>query len=82
MSLDDLLLEFVESRPVPIYGVADVRGFSNALPGWHPKELMPRCRRVIVLGHPFFEHPLRVEKRTHIANESWWGANRIVYRIP
>lgn len=80
MSLDDAMAEFVENRTIPIFGIANVQGFANALPGWHPKELMPKCDSVVVFGHPFFEHPLHIEERTYIANRSWWDANRIVYR--
>ena len=77
--LDDVLAEFIESRPIPIYGVADPQGFAHALPGWHPRELMSKCESVIVIGHPFFEYPLYIKDRTHIADDSWWDANRIVY---
>jgi epoxyqueuosine reductase QueG len=80
MNLDGLIAEFVESRTIPIFGIANVQGFADALPGWHPKELMPKCNSVVVFGHPFFEYPLYVEERTYIANRSWWDANRIVYR--
>lgn len=79
MVLDAVLAEFVEARTIPIFGVARVDGFAHALPGWHPRELMPRCNSVVVFGHPFFQHPLNIEQRTYIANHSWWDANRIVY---
>jgi len=80
MKLDYAMAEFVENRTIPIFGIANVQGFADALPGWHPKELMPKCESVVVFGHPFFEHPLHIEKRTYIADQSWWDANRIVYR--
>jgi epoxyqueuosine reductase QueG len=80
MDLDGAIAEFVESRTLPIFGIANVQGFADALPGWHPKELMPRCNSIVVFGHPFFEYPLHIEERTYIANRSWWDANRIVYR--
>lgn len=41
MDLDGAIAEFVESRTIPIFGIANVQGFADALPGWHPKELMP-----------------------------------------
>lgn len=36
MKLDDAVAGFVESRAIPILGIADVQGFASALPGWHP----------------------------------------------
>jgi len=78
--LDGALAEFVQNQTVPIFGVADAQGFAEALPGWHPKELMPKCESVVVVGHPFIEYPLQIEERTYVANRSWWDANRIVYR--
>jgi len=80
MDLDGAMAKFVEDRTIPIFGIANVEGFADALPGWHPKELMPKCNSVVVFGHPFFEYPLHIEERTYIANRSWWDANRIVYR--
>ena len=78
MDLDGAWAEFVEARDIPIFGVASAQGFADALPGWHPKELMPKCESVIVLGHPLLQHPLHVEERTYIANRSWWDAQRTV----
>jgi epoxyqueuosine reductase QueG len=78
MDLDSATLEFVENRLIPIFGIANVQGFGDALPDWHPKELMPKCESVVVFGHPLFKHPLHMEKRTFIANQSWWDANRLV----
>jgi epoxyqueuosine reductase QueG len=80
MDLDVAMAEFVQSRDIPIFGVASTHGFAHALPGWHPKELMPKCESVIVFGHPLFQHPLYMEERTYIANRSWWLAQRIVSR--
>ncbi len=80
MKLDDAVAGFVESRAIPIFGIADVQGFASALPGWHPKELMPKCESVVVFGYPLFQHPLHMEERTYIANRSWWDVQRIVSR--
>ena len=80
MDLDGAMAEFVEERTIPIYGIASAQGFADALPGWHPKELMPACESVIVLGHPLLQHPLHMEERTHIANRSWWDTQRIFSR--
>jgi epoxyqueuosine reductase QueG len=80
MDLDSAIAKFVEDRTIPIFGIANAQGFAGALPGWHPKELMPKCKSVIVLGHPLFQHPLYMEERTYIANQSWWDAQRIVSR--
>jgi hypothetical protein len=80
MDLDGAIAEFVESRNIPIFGIANTPGFADALPGWHPKELMPKCESVIVFGHPLVQHPLHMEKRTYIANQSWWDAQRTVDR--
>ncbi len=80
MDLDGTMAEFVQSRDIPIFGIANTQGFAHALPGWHPKELMPKCESVIVFGHPLFQHPLHMEERTYIANQSWWDAQRIVSR--
>ena len=52
MDLDGALAEFVETREIPIFGIASAHGFANALPGRHPKDLMPKCESVIVLGQP------------------------------
>lgn len=78
MKLDDAVAGFVESRAIPILGIADVQGFASALPGWHPKELMPKCESVVVFGYPLFQHPLHMEERTYIANRSWWETQRVV----
>ena len=78
MDLDAALAEFVESRNIPIFGIADAQGFADALPGWHPRELMPKCESVIVVGHPLFPHPLHMEEGTYIANRSWWDTQRAV----
>lgn len=78
MDLDGPVAQFVEGRKVPIFGIADARGFAAALPGWHPKELMPKCESVLVLGHPLIPHPLYMEERTYIANQSWWDVQRII----
>jgi epoxyqueuosine reductase QueG len=80
MNLDDAIADFVENRAIPIFGVANVQGFADALPGWNTKELMPKCESVVVLGHPLFQHALYMEKRTYIANQSWWHAQKIVDR--
>ena len=58
MKLDDAVAEFVENRTIPIFGIANVQGFADALPGWHPKELMPKCESVVVFGYPLFQHPV------------------------
>lgn len=78
MDLDSVLATFVEERAIPIFGIADGWGFDDALPGWHPQELMPRCESVIVVGHPLLHHPLYMEKGTYIANRSWWDTQRII----
>jgi len=41
---------------------------------------MPRCKSAVVFGRPFVEHPLSVDERTHIADQSWWDVNEPVYR--
>ncbi len=78
MDMDGAVAEFVRSRKIPIFGVADAQGFAGALPGWHPKELMPKCESVIVLGHPLLQHLLHMEEGTYFANRSWWDAQRTV----
>ncbi|MFX0114460.1 MAG: hypothetical protein ACFFB3_07925 [Candidatus Hodarchaeota archaeon] len=78
MNLDDLLAEFIANHEIPIFGIANSKGFTKAQPGWHPKELMPKCESVIVFGRQYIKHPLQIDEKTHLANESWWKANRIV----
>ena len=80
MDVNSILEEFAEKRQIPIFGVASASGFEQALPGWHPKDLMPRCDSVLVFGRPFVAHSLTVDEATHIANEAWWTANEPVYR--
>jgi epoxyqueuosine reductase QueG len=80
MDLDNAIADFVEQRNIPIFGIANTQGFAEALPGWHPKELMPKCESVIVLGHPLIQHPLHMEERTYIANRSWWETQRVISR--
>lgn len=80
MDANEAVAEFVESRAIPIFGIADANGFARALPGWHPKELMPKCECVLVLGNPLVLHPLFMQKRTFIANRSWWRAQKVVDR--
>lgn len=78
MNLDPAIAEFVEKNNIPIFGIASAQDFTDALPGWHPKELMPKCESVIVMGHPLFEHPLYMQEGTYIANRSWWDTQRAV----
>ena len=78
MDLDGAVAEFVRSRKIPIFGIADADGFADALPGWHPKELVPKCESVLVFGHPLLHHPLQIEERTHVANRSWFDVQRLV----
>lgn len=80
VDLDSVLEEFVQERGILIFGVASADGFEHALPGWHPKELMPRCKSVVIFGRPFVEYPLHVDEETHIADQSWWAANEPVHR--
>jgi epoxyqueuosine reductase QueG len=80
VNIDDILASFVQERKIPIYGIANADGFEYALPGWKPKELMPRCRSVIIFGRPFVEHTPYVVEKKHIANDSWWEANEAVFR--
>ena len=80
MDLDGAVAEFVRSRKIPIFGVADAQGFADALPGWHPKQLMPKCESVVVLGHPLLQHPLHMEERTYIVNRSWFDVQRLISR--
>jgi len=43
------MAQFLQSRNIPIFGIANAGGFADALPGWHPKELMPKCESAIVV---------------------------------
>jgi epoxyqueuosine reductase QueG len=78
MNLDGAIAEFIEKNNIPIFGITGTQGFAGALSGWHPKELMPKCESVIVMGHPLVEHPLHMEESTYIANRSWWESQRVV----
>ena len=69
------LQAFIQEREIPIFGVASADGFEQALPGWHPKELMPRCKSVIVFGRPFVEAPWHVDEKTHVIDHDWYAAN-------
>jgi epoxyqueuosine reductase QueG len=40
---------------------------------------MPQCESVVVFGRPYVVHPFEVDEKTHVANESWWEANQVVY---
>lgn len=80
MNLDGTVAEFVGNRTIPIFGIADAQGFAGALPGWHPKELMPTCESVIVFSYPLFQYPLHTGSRTYIAHQSWWDVQRMVSR--
>lgn len=78
MDIGNALATYVREHKIPIFGIADASGFAHALPGWHPHEVMPLCKSVVVFGRPFIEHPLRVEEKTHLANDSWWETNASV----
>ena len=80
VDMDTVLQEFVEERGIPIFGIASADGFEHALPGWHPKQLMPRCKSVVVFGRPFVEYPWNVDDETHIVDHSWFAVNERVYR--
>ncbi|NIS81254.1 MAG: hypothetical protein GTO14_13855 [Anaerolineales bacterium] len=76
--MENMLARFVQERQIPIFGVANADGFKHALPGWYPKELMPRCESVIIFGRPFAaRYPYVVEEK-HIANDAWWEVNEAV----
>jgi epoxyqueuosine reductase QueG len=79
MELDHALAEFVQEQRIPIFGIAHADDFDRALPGWCPKDLMPRCHSVVVFGRPFVEHSLTVDEKSHRANESWWKMNEPVF---
>ena len=66
MDLDDVISKFVEERMIPIFGIASAEGFDDALPGWHPRDLMANCESVAVLGHPLVQHPLTVGEHTYM----------------
>jgi len=34
----------------------------------------------LIFGRPYVKHPFHVDEETHIADESWWTANEVVYR--
>ena len=57
MDMNPILQAFVQEREIPIFGIASADGFEQALAGWHPKQLMPRCKSVVVFGRPFVEFP-------------------------
>ena len=80
VDMDSVLEEFVQGRRIPIFGIASADGFEHALPGWHPKQVMPRSKSVVVFGRPFVGYPLHVDEDTHIADQSWWTANEPIYR--
>ena len=80
MDIDSALARFVQERQIPIFGIASADGFEYALPGQSPKELMPRCRSVVIFGRPFAEHHPYVVDKKHIANDSWWEVNETVFR--
>lgn len=80
VDMDSILKEFVQERQIPIFGIASAGGFEHALPGWYPKQLMPRCKSVVVFRRPFLEYHLHVDKETYIADQFWWAANEPVYR--
>lgn len=80
MDIEGIPAEHVPERKIPIFGIASADGFDQAWPGRHPRELMPRCRSVVVFGRPFIRHPLLVDEESHIANESWWKVNDSVVR--
>jgi hypothetical protein len=52
MDPDAAVAEFLQCRNIPIFGIISGEGFTDALPGSHPKELMPKCEGAIVLRHP------------------------------
>ena len=80
VDMDSVLEQFVRERRIPIFGIASADGFEHALPGWHPQQLMPRCKSVVVFGRPFVQYPLHVDEETHIADQYWWTVNDSIYR--
>jgi ferredoxin len=80
MDIDGALTRLVQKRQIPIFGIANADGFEYALPGWRPKELMPRCKSVVLFGRPFEGYPPYIVNKRHIAADSWWEANEVVFR--
>jgi epoxyqueuosine reductase QueG len=79
MEVGNVIKRYVEDSKIPIYAVTGTDGFDQALPGWHPKELMPGCESIIIFGRQFIDHPVVVDPKTHLANESWWTSNIEVF---
>jgi epoxyqueuosine reductase QueG len=80
VDMNSVLQEFVQESAIPIFGIAGAGGFEHARPGWHPKELMPRCNSVVVFGRPFVPYPYNVDQKTHMIDGSWFDVNEPVYR--
>ena len=80
MDIDRALTGFVRDRQIPIFGIAGAGGFEHALPGWRPRDLMPRCESVVIFGRPFVPDPPYVVDERHVAADAWWEANEAVYR--
>lgn len=55
VNINSILQEFVQENAIPIFGVASADGFKHTLPGWHSKQLMPKCNSVVVFGRPFVQ---------------------------
>jgi hypothetical protein len=76
VDLNSTVQEYVHQRPIPIFGIARAGGFEHALPGWHPRQLMPRCNSVVVFGRPFVPHPYQVDEKTHLGFDPLAPARR------
>lgn len=79
MTVDRSLADFLTKQAIPIFAITSADDFEHALPGWQPKDLMPRARSMILFGLPFIEYPRSLNEKTHIADEGWWAENLPVF---
>lgn len=79
MNVQNEIENYVAENKMPIYAITDGENLEHALPGWQPKELIPRAKSILIFGRPFIEHPRIVDEKSHIADESWWTENIPVF---
>jgi epoxyqueuosine reductase QueG len=79
MNVQAEVSQYVDNANIPIFAITKADDFEQALPGWQPRELMPRANSIVIFGRPFNEHPQIVDEKTHLADESWWTENIEVF---
>ena len=67
MNVQNEIEHYVAENKMPIYAITDGENLEHALPGWQPKELIPRAKSILIFGRTMFS----------LAGRLWFAADRV-----